>query len=193
MLISIGKLGALWARVSSCNRKLGGHARMSGFLNEGWRVSVVLNGDKKRLTPLLRTVLINTQAEKRNTTEAAMSNSIAGSKQKRDDLEVVIKYVKNDLFAKVKFIYDAKVDLAVGGKIYSDYQRKCKNLIGGRGLTAESHDTYMEAVWTAAMTKHVQKISLVQKRSAVYTVMQNKFSGMLAVAAVLTGVIACHS
>jgi hypothetical protein len=166
---------------------------MSGFLNEGWRVSVVLNGDKKRLTPLLRTVLVNTQAEKQNTTEAAMSNSIAGSKQKRDDLEVVIKYVKNDLFAKVKFIYDAKVDLAVGGKIYSDYQRKCKNLIGGRGLTAESHDTYMEAVWTAAMTKHVQKISLAQKRSAVYTVMQNKFSGMLAVAAVLTGVIACHS
>jgi hypothetical protein len=62
---------------------------------------------------------------------------------------------------------------------------KCKNLIGGRGLTAESHGTYMEAVWTAAMTKHVQKISLAQKRSAVYTVMQNKFSGMLAMAAVI--------
>jgi hypothetical protein len=64
MLISIGKLGAVWARVSGCNRKLGGHARMSGFLNERWRVSVVLNGDEKRLTPLLRTVFINTQAAK---------------------------------------------------------------------------------------------------------------------------------
>ncbi len=122
-----------------------------------------------------------------------MSTSISGNKQKREDLEIVIKYVKNDLFAKVKFIYDPKVDLAVGGKIYSDYERKCKNLIGGRGLTAESHETYMEAVWTAAMTKHIQKNGLAQKRSAVYTVMQNKFSGMLAVAAVLTRVIACHS
>ena len=122
-----------------------------------------------------------------------MSTSISGNKQKREDLEIVIKYVKNDLFAKVKFIYDPKVDLAVGGKIYSDYERKCKNLIGGRGLTAESHETYMEAVWTAAMTKHIQKNGLAQKRSAVYTVMQNKFSGMLVLAAVLTGVIACHS
>ncbi len=122
-----------------------------------------------------------------------MSTSISGNKQKREDLEVVVKYVKNDLFAKVKFIYDPKVDLAVGGKIYSDYERKCKNLIGGRGLTAESHATYMEAVWTAAMTKHIQKNGLAQKRSAVYTVMQNKFSGMLALAAVLTRVISCHS
>ena len=68
-----------------------------------------------------------------------MSTSIAGSKQKKEDLEVVIKYVKNDLFAKVKFIYNPKVDLAVGGKIYTDYKRKCKNRIGGRGLTAKSH------------------------------------------------------
>jgi hypothetical protein len=108
-----------------------------------------------------------------------MSTSIAPvSKQKRDDLEVVVKYVKNDLFAKVKFIYDPKVDLAVGGKIYKDYKRKCQDQMGGRDLTAETHDTYMEAVWTGAMTKHLQNTALTQKRSAVYTVMQNKFSGM---------------
>jgi hypothetical protein len=106
-----------------------------------------------------------------------MSTSIAVSKQKRDDLEVVIKYIKDDLFAKVKFIYDPKVDLAVGGKIYTDYKRKCKDQIGGQGLSTGSHDTYMEAVWTNAMTKHIQKNALAQKRSAVYTVMQNKFSG----------------
>ena len=53
-----------------------------------------------------------------------MSTSISGNKQKREDLEVVVKYVKNDLFAKVKFIYKPKVDLAVGGKIYTDYKRK---------------------------------------------------------------------
>ena len=48
-------------------------------------------------------------------------------------------------------------------------------------MTTETHDTYMEAVWTTAITKHIQKNALTQKRkSAVYTVMQNKFSGMLA-------------
>jgi hypothetical protein len=46
----------------------------------------------------------------------------------------------------VKFIDDPKVDLAVGGKIYTHYKRKCKALIGGHGLTTETHDTYMEAV-----------------------------------------------
>jgi hypothetical protein len=112
--------------------------------------------------------------------DIVMSSSIAGSKQKRDDLEVVVKYVKNDLFAKVKFIYDAKVDLAVGGKIYTDYKRRCRDQIGGRGLTTEPHDTYMEAVWTTALTKQLQKNALAQKRSAVYTVMQNKCSGKLA-------------
>ncbi len=60
-----------------------------------------------------------------------MLASVIVSKQKRDDLEVVIKYIKDDLFEKVKFIYDAKVDLAVEGKIYADYKRKCKDLIGG--------------------------------------------------------------
>jgi hypothetical protein len=78
----------------------------------------------------------------------------------------------------VKFIYDPKVDLAVGGKIHADCKRKCKDQTGGQGLLTESHDTCMESVWTmVAMTKHMQKNVLAQKRSAVRTVMQNKFAG----------------
>ena len=42
-----------------------------------------------------------------------------------------------------------------------------------------SCDPYMEAVWNDAMIKHIQKNALAQKRSAVYTVMQIKFSGKL--------------
>ncbi len=107
-----------------------------------------------------------------------MATLLAVNKQKREDLEVVVRYVKEDLFPKVKFIYDPKVDLAVGGKIYTDYKRKCKNKMGLHLATGErTHDTYMEAVWSDAMTKHIQRNALAQKRSAVYTVMQNKFSG----------------
>jgi hypothetical protein len=36
----------------------------------------------------------------------------------------------------------------------------------------------MEKIWMRALNKKVQKKALVQKRSAVYTVMQNKFTGM---------------
>ncbi len=136
---------------------------------------------KQEAAPLLPLDCIkNTQAQKQNKLDIVMSSSIAVSKQRRDDLEVVIKYVKNDLFAKVKFIYDPKVDLAVmGGKIYKNYKRRCRDQIGGQGLTTETHDTCIEAVWTTAITKHIQKNALTQKRSAVYTVMQNTFSGML--------------
>jgi hypothetical protein len=111
-----------------------------------------------------------------------MSTTNTGiSKQKKHDLEVVVKYIMDDLFAEVKFLYDPIVDLAVlGGKIYKDYKSKCKEQIGsGQGLLVLSQDTYMEMVWTMVMTKHIQNTALAQKRSAVYTVMQNEFAGEL--------------
>ena len=106
-----------------------------------------------------------------------MSTSQANAKQKEDDLGLIVKYIKNDLYPKVKFIYDAKVDLAVGGKIYRDYLNRCRDRIGGRSLTDQSRNDYMEALWTTGMTTHLQKNALAAKRSAIYTVMQNKFSG----------------
>ena len=38
------------------------------------------------------------------------------NRQKKEDQDVVIKYIKEDLFPKVKFMY-APDDLAVGGRI----------------------------------------------------------------------------
>ena len=35
----------------------------------------------------------------------------------------------------------------------------------------------METIWIKVLNKKVQKRALVQKRSAIYTVMQNKFIG----------------
>ena len=98
------------------------------------------------------------------------------NRQKKGNKDVVVKYIKEDLFPEVKFLY-APDDLAVGGQIYMDYKNKCKNQIGEAGLNAASHKTYMEAVWNASLTKQIQKNALAQKRSAVYTVMQNKFLG----------------
>jgi len=107
-----------------------------------------------------------------------MTTLITASNQKKEDEKVIIEYIKDELFAKVKFIYGEKEDLAVEGLIYEDYKKRCKHRIGRTGMMAGvNHDTYMESCWTLAMSKHVQKHALAQKRSAVYTVMQNRFAG----------------
>jgi hypothetical protein len=98
-------------------------------------------------------------------------------KQRKEDEETIIKYVKNDMFPIVKFIYDEKIDLIVDGDIYKDFKEKCKGSLGGRLINEQNLNTYMESAWTTAMAAHVQQTAIVQKRSAVYTVMQNKFSG----------------
>ena len=105
------------------------------------------------------------------------TNSSDNSRQNAEDLVLLVHYIKNDLYPKVKFIYNPEVDLAVTGKIYNDFKTNCKGRIGGRCITEPNRETYMETIWTIAANKHLQKNALFQKRSAVYTVMQNKFLG----------------
>ena len=97
---------------------------------------------------------------------------------KQDDITALSSYIKEDLYPKVKFFYDNKTDLKVGGQIYRDFREKCKNRMkGGRGLTPDLLDTYMESIWNQGLTEKTQRRALLAKRSAIYTVMQNKFSG----------------
>ena len=98
-------------------------------------------------------------------------------KQAKEDIAEIIRYVKVDLYPKVKFVYSEKEDLKVHGLIYNNYKEKCKNSIGVHSLNEVGHRTYMELIWQKALGSHTQIIALSQKRSAVYTVMQNKFSG----------------
>ena len=98
-----------------------------------------------------------------------METEVACSRQRRDDLEVVVRYVKEVLFERVKFIYDPKEDLAVNGKIYKDYRIRCKDQLGSH-LPLLHWEMHLKGVWTDALTKHMQKNALAAKRSAVYTV-----------------------
>ena len=106
-----------------------------------------------------------------------MTSILTERRQREEDLDVVVRYIKEDLFAKVKFLYDPKADLAVDGRIYKDYKSKCTNKVGGSGSATGEHLVYVEGIWVTAITMHLQKTALAQKRSAVYTVMQNKFGG----------------
>jgi hypothetical protein len=105
----------------------------------------------------------------------------APSKQRREDLEVVIGHVKEDLFPNVKFLCEPKLDLAVGGKIHRDHKVKCKRQLAAHITTTTNRDLHLQGIWTDALTKHEQKNALSQKRSAVHTVMQNKFLGESAI------------
>jgi hypothetical protein len=94
------------------------------------------------------------------------------------DLKVLVEYIKIDLFAKAKFIL-GKDEWDVGGTIYGDYIKCCKGRIGLQTMTEVERERYMEKIWMRALNKKVQQKALVQKRSAIYTVMQNKFVGNL--------------
>ena len=61
--------------------------------------------------------------------------------------------------------------------IYKDYVRCYLGRIGLQSMTEVERRTHMEKIWMQALNRKIQKRALVQKRSAIYTVMQNKFAG----------------
>jgi hypothetical protein len=97
------------------------------------------------------------------------------ARDEKQDMKVLVEYIKTDLFTKVKFVYvNAQWD--VGGQIYNDYIKCCEGKMGS-SMTAPQRKQYMHTLWLGALTKKLQNKALIQKRSAIYTVMQNKFSG----------------
>jgi hypothetical protein len=100
------------------------------------------------------------------------------SRDEHIDLKVLVEYIKTDLFPKAKFVL-GKDEWDVGGTIYKDYIKCCDGRIGLQTMTAAERERCMEKIWLIALNKKLQKKALVQKRSAIYTVMQNKFTGNL--------------
>ena len=100
------------------------------------------------------------------------------TREEHIDLRVLVEYIKVDLFPKAKFVL-GKDEWDVGGIIYKDYVKCCQGRMGLQTMTELERERYMETVWMRALNKKVQKKALVQKRSAIYTVMQNKFTGNL--------------
>ena len=89
-----------------------------------------------------------------------------------------MEHIKIDLFPKAKFVL-GKDEWDVGGTIYKDYIKCCDGRIGLQTMTDVERERCMEKIWLIALNKKLQKKALVQKRSAMYTVMQNKFTGNL--------------
>jgi hypothetical protein len=102
------------------------------------------------------------------------------SRDEHMDLKLLVEYIKTDLFPKAKFVL-GEDEWDVGGRIYKDCIKCCKGRIGRlQPMRNEAKETHMEKIWMMALNKKLQKKALVQKRSAIYTVMQNKFTGKTA-------------
>jgi hypothetical protein len=99
------------------------------------------------------------------------------SRDEHIDQRVLVEHIKNDLFPKAKFVL-GEDEWDVGGMIYKDCIKCCRGRIGLQTMTEVERERHMETIWMRALNKKVQKKALVQKRSVVCTVLQNKFTGM---------------
>jgi hypothetical protein len=94
------------------------------------------------------------------------------------DLRAVTKWAKNDLFRFVKF-------LPKGGRLYQYFQRTYReNPKMLPGITELHYETineemYVDQVWSEAVSQQIVSNALALRRSAIYTVMQNRFQGNL--------------
>ena len=102
------------------------------------------------------------------------------------DIRLMRKWVKTELFKGCKFLYGGKSDLETDGKIYNLFKAQCMHQLAGiRGITdiggAVNAQLYFDRLWTEATKKGVISNTMALRRSAVYTVMSNRFMGKLLV------------
>lgn len=102
---------------------------------------------------------------------------------REEDLEIISRWVKSELFDTVKFIYKPEKDLAIKGQVYNKYIHDCRHrLIGLKVEGAENQayrQMYVKSLWNEATTKGNNMVAndLSSRRSAVYSAMQNRFVG----------------
>lgn len=103
---------------------------------------------------------------------------------KEEDLAIINNWVRQDLFKKVKFLYDPDRDLLVNGNLFTRFKNGCSSkLIGikvNAGMSGDFKDLYLNNLWMYATKKKKNLImdGLNARRSCIYSSMQNRFTGM---------------
>ena len=99
-----------------------------------------------------------------------------------DDLAILKRWVKKELFDLVKFLYNPDNDLKIGGSLYNLFIRDCKDKLVGLKQhqgNREFRRMYVESLWTEATRNKSNLVAdgLNTRRSAIYSGMQNHFVG----------------
>jgi hypothetical protein len=103
-----------------------------------------------------------------------------------EDLAVLTRWVKSELFDVVKFLYNPENDLKIDGTLFNLFVRDCRDrLVGLKDRTGSSaankeyRRMYVESLWNEATRKKNNIIAdgLSARRSSIYSSMQNRFIG----------------
>jgi hypothetical protein len=128
-----------------------------------------------------RVQMVNEQEE--NTLVPQVNKGLDVAIQK-DDLVLMSTWAKNELFEKVKFIYNPEKDLRVNGMLYNLFVSDCKaRLVGLKSpiATGEYRKMYVQFLWQEGNKRKVNLVAngLTTKRSGVSAAMQIRFVGKL--------------
>jgi hypothetical protein len=100
----------------------------------------------------------------------------------QEDVNLVAKWAREDLFRRMKFLYRGKEDLKPTGMVFDLFVKQCSDKFQGVMALEEngenSKETYVRLVWEMATKKQTLSAALSLRRSCVYTVMLNRFNGM---------------
>jgi hypothetical protein len=110
-------------------------------------------------------------------------NNVHENQGMSDDLIILSRWVKKELFVKVKFLYNIDKDLMIDGFIYNMFLFDCKDRLVGLKLNAGTgtarRTQYVWALWNQATKKRRNLIAdgLNTRRSSIYSASQNRFTG----------------
>lgn len=119
-------------------------------------------------------------------TEDDISDKNLQTKQqdgRSEDLVILARWVRKELFTRVKFLYNPDVDLRLDKALFKMFVRDCKDRLVGLKLNAgnssEYRRLYVESLWTEATKKKCNLVAdgLNARRSSIYSAMQNRFTG----------------
>jgi hypothetical protein len=100
-----------------------------------------------------------------------------------EDLAIISRWVKSELFDTVKFLYKPERDLAIKGQLYNKYIQDCRQRLIGLKVEGSENQAYrrmyVNSLWNEATMKRNNLVAndLSSRRSAVYSAMQNRFIG----------------
>jgi tRNA splicing ligase len=118
----------------------------------------------------------NDNTQNINTEEVTMVDS--------RDFEVLKLWTREELFEKVKFLYNPKEELKLGNDYFKLFITQCKHKLSGlKGQEGPQHfnyrKLYVQMLWTNGnkSPKSIVANGLHTRRSSIYTAMYNKFIG----------------
>lgn len=112
------------------------------------------------------------------------NRSIDPNEGKSEDLKLISRWTRKALFPTVQFIFEPEEHYAVpDGYVYNMFYEDMKDRLVGvkllQGYSDVEKDSYIVALWKEVTRKKTNIVTdgLNARRSAVYSAMQNRFTG----------------